>query len=263
MRIIGAGPGSLTVRVVAGDDGIFRIASLYIEESGSPLTVDRLRQYPLGRIERILNLPDNRRKINQYMHWPGLNPEAGLKHMRKLPEPDQTYDELLSDLGVSDSYRSLMDPKILGQQAILRKDQLDDQPPNDADEPAPRRMRRLKMPARAPYPRSFFRDIARAYRAATAESKSPGRYIADEAGVTITVAYSWIQQARRHGYLGRSRSGQVGEGAMLSIRYVGPMSEAVLPNGAVVKKGAATDLSIEEALSYLDQEDQWLPVNQR
>lgn len=59
-------------------------------------------------------------------------------------------------------------------------------------------------------PDGFAIRVAEAYREYVMETRSPALKIADEAGVPVATARSWVREARRRGKLPQGRKGRAG-----------------------------------------------------
>jgi hypothetical protein len=59
-------------------------------------------------------------------------------------------------------------------------------------------------------PDDFYRIVADAYVEYAAQSKAPGKAIAEEARVPASTAHRWIRQARHRGFLPVGQKGRVG-----------------------------------------------------
>lgn len=81
----------------------------------------------------------------------------------------------------------------------------------DTEEPAPSGRAPLRRPSSNPYPPAFYEAVAAAYREyVTSDPRAPAARVAEEAGVPVRTVHTWIQQARRRGFLPKGRRGKVG-----------------------------------------------------
>ena len=235
-------------RVEADKGGRLRIMELYLDDldAGTPVTSQRLRRLPLGRIEQMLNLPEEREGIATRLDIEGIDIKAVAARHATTParEPTQPLDRAARDkLRRTARHRHAAD--------VVRHNIENRRP--------------LAKPDVRPYPAGFYQQVAEAYRAAQRQGVGPGPFIAAEAGVPRTTAAFWVREARRRGYLGPATRGKTGETGQLTVRYVGPKDavEMPLPDGRTlhVSQGGTARVPTELAFGLLPQAT-WEPVPQ-
>ena len=235
-------------RVAPDRGGRLRIMELYLDDldSETPVTSQRLRKLPLGQIEQLLNLPDERAGISDRLDIKGIDMKAVAGRYSTTPAGEPTTPR--------------------GQAAAdsLRRARRRDRAAELADEAVEFRQP-LAKPGRRPYPPGFYQRVAEAYRAAQREGVGPGPFIAAEAGVPRTTAGYWVREARRRGYLGPATHGKTGEAGKLTVRYTGTQDtvEVTLPNGLTrpVQQGGTLQAPTDFALGLLKQPI-WEPAPQ-
>lgn len=230
------------VRVAPDRGGRLRVMELYLDDldSETPVTSQRLRKLPLGQIEQLLNLPDERAGITGWLRYKGIDMKAVAARYSTSPagEPSTPAGQAAAD-------------------ARRRAAELADR--------AVEFRQPLAKPGRRPYPAGFYQRVAEAYRAAQRQGVGPVPFIAAEAGVPRTTAGYWVREARRRGYLGPATHGKAGEAGELTVRYTGSQdtTEVTLPNGLTrpVQQGGTLQLPTDLALGLLKQPI-WEPVPQ-
>ena len=243
----------LLVRVAPDGGGRLRIMELYLDDldSETPVTSQRLRKLPLGRIEQLLNLPEERAGITDRLDIEGIDIKTVAGRYRTTParEPARPLDRAARD--------RLRRAARHQHAAATVSHNIENRQP-------------LSRPDQRPYPPGFYQRVAEAYRAAQREGVGPGRFIAEEAGVPRSTAAFWIRETRRRGYLGQATRGKTGETGELTLRYVGTRDtvEVPLPDGRTlrVNQGDTTQVPIDLALGLLPQQDNhknaWEPIPQ-
>ena len=221
-------------RVAPDRGGRLRIMELYLDDldSETPVTSQRLRKLPLGQIEQLLNLPDERAGITGWLRYKGIDMKAVAARYSTSPAGEPSTP---AGRAADDARRRAAE---LADRAIELR-----QP--------------LAKPGRRPYPPGFYQRVAEAYRAAQRQGVGPVPFIAAEAGVPRTTAGYWVREARRRGYLGPATHGKAGEAGELTVRYTGSQdtTDVTLPNGLTrpVQQGGTLQLPTDLALGLLKQ----------
>jgi hypothetical protein len=160
------------VRVQADEDGRYRVVELHLFPTGEPVTAERLRAVRVSAIEQLLNLPEERARIEARQNETG---------------PAKTFEAFLGGFAAS----------------------FDPPRPRDAAE---RSSARLTPPSGRGYPDEFYERVAATYRDALRRGGRPVAAVAAEANVPRSTAARWVKEARRRDRLGAApATGKAGE----------------------------------------------------
>jgi len=161
---------------VSDDGGTWKITDVYVH--GPEITATSLRDVPVGRLGLIMNL---------------------------LGEWDPyTIGETMHE---SFGQQILVDPEREPSLAVLRERA------RNAPDGLPVEQDSSRPPLTRPTgtdPDSFYAQVAAAYREYAPQTRAPALKIAEEAGVPIATARSWVREARRRGKLPQGRKGKAG-----------------------------------------------------
>jgi hypothetical protein len=137
--------------------------------------------------------------------------ENKLRRLVELRVPDPTAENLrripLSRISTAVAAHSSLHAALAMQ--------YNQEPPADLSDafrgegvPFPRRYR-LKRPATRRLEDTFFENVARAYRDAARRGLNPRQTLAADSGAAADTVASWVQEARRRGYLPPAAPGKV------------------------------------------------------
>ena len=161
---------------VSDESGMWLVTDVYVH--GPEVTASVLQQVPVSQLNVIMNLVGE---------W----------------DPDTIAEAMNEDLG----QQVIADPDHEPSLARLRK-RAENAPATLPVERAKSRPR-LTRPDRTD-PEGFYALVGAAYREYALQTRAPAVKIAEEAGVPVATARSWIREARRRGKLPQGRKGKAG-----------------------------------------------------
>lgn len=193
--------GGMHVKVTNVDYDRWVITDVYVHGDG--LAATDLQSVPLTKLDLIMNLLG---------YWRGEDDRPG-SPPGTIMDGDVIAD-FINDLAVKAGYGQAVtfhDPDETGTEdpalAELRA-AADDAPSELPDLPAAERPRLTRPDGTDPD--GFAERVAAAYREYAPTTRAPAVKIADEAGVPVATARSWIREARRRGKLPEGRKGKAG-----------------------------------------------------
>lgn len=164
-KLIGDDEGDAYERVLvnvrADEAGRYRVLELHLVSSGEPITAEGLRTIRLGKIEDMLNLPEERAEI--------------AARLEEEADPREIFATR------STVYRPVKGPRLIRKPA----------PPATT----------LSVPDGRGYSDAFYEQVADVYRRAFRQDRPPVEAVRSEANVPRSTAARWVKEARRRGLL--------------------------------------------------------------
>jgi hypothetical protein len=175
---------------VSEDDNRWFITDVYIH--GPRLTATDLQSVPLTVLDLIMNLVG---------HWDGGG----------IMDPSLIADAMNEQAGKAGWGPGVMYPDgdITPEPTLAELRDLARDAPDELHAPPTAERPRLTRPDGTD-PDGFSSRVADAYREYATQTRAPAIRIAEEAGVPVATARSWIREARRRGKLPQGRKGKAG-----------------------------------------------------